>query len=180
MVYSLSARTLHWTMAALILSTIPVGFLMVQSGIGRPLQDALFIYHKNVGVLLLILAVLRIGYRIGHAPPPLPGGMPAWQERAAGLSHLALYILMIVMPVAGYIRVRAGGFPIETLDALGIGTLVPRSDALADIAKMVHYYTALVLTAFLILHICAALHHAIIRRDGVFSRMWPPTTRRGR
>lgn len=172
--YSRTARVLHWSMALLILSTIPVGFLMVQEGLARSLQNALFIYHKNVGVLLLVLIAVRIAYRFAVPPPRLPDQMPAWQAKAAGLSHIALYALMLIMPVAGYIRVKAGGFPIETLDALGIGSPVPRSDEIAEIAKTVHYYGALALTAVVALHILAAAHHGLIRRDGIFSRMWSP------
>ncbi|MEI4260253.1 cytochrome b [Roseovarius sp. D0-M9] len=178
--YSFAARTIHWTMAILILSTIPVGFLMVQSGLERTLQNALFIYHKNLGVLLLLLVVLRIGYRLWNPPPPLPTDLPRWQARAAGFSHLGLYVLMVVMPVAGYVRVRAGDFPIETLDAMGVPALVPPSDAVADVAKLVHEYAAYALTALVIVHISAALYHAAIRRDGVFSRMWPAGRRQSR
>jgi cytochrome b561 len=78
------------------------------------------------------------------------------------------------MPVAGYVRVRAGGFPIEWLDALGLPTLVPRSDQLAEVAKNIHYSGSLVLAALVALHVGAALYHGMFRRDGVFSRMWPP------
>lgn len=171
--YRLPARLLHWLMALLIVATIPVGFLMVQQGLSRPLQNTLFIFHKNIGVLLLILIVVRILYRWRNAPPPEPAHLPAWQLRIAGLTHGLLYALLVVMPLAGYIRVRAGGFPIESLDAIGIPALVPRSDALAAVAKAVHFYGALAIVVLVALHIGAALQHAILKRDGVFSRMWP-------
>ena len=172
-VYTRGARILHWSMALLILSTIPVAFLMVQDGLGRSLQNALFIYHKNVGVLLLILIGMRIAYRLAVSPPPLPDHVPSWQAKAAALSHLLLYTLMLIMPIAGYIRVKAGGFPIETLDFLGIPSLVPRSDEIAGIAKSVHYIGGWAITVLIALHVLAGLHHAIIRKDGVFSRIWP-------
>ena len=172
--YTEPARLLHWIMALLILPTIPAGFVMVQPGIDRSLQNALFLYHKNVGVLLLLLVAVRIFWRLRHPAPPLPAGMPAWQGRIARLTHLALYALLVILPVAGYIRVRAGGFPIESLDALGLPRLVPRSDALAATAKAVHYGAGLAIAAVLAMHVGAALMHGIIRRDGVFSRMWPP------
>ena len=82
------------------------------------------------------------------------------------------------MPLAGYIRVRAGRFPIEGLDALGIGTLVPRSEALANAAKALHFYGAYAIAALIAIHIGAALLHGLILRDGVFARMWPPLARR--
>ncbi|MDG4647784.1 cytochrome b [Roseibacterium sp. SDUM158017] len=172
--YGTTARLFHWSMAVLVLATIPAGFLMVQEGLDRSLQNALFIFHKNVGVLLLILIVARGVHRLRRPAPPLPAGMPGWQVRVAGATHGALYGLLFVMPVAGYVRVKAGGFPIETLDAIGLPSLVPRSDALAAAAKAVHFYGALALAAVVALHVGAALQHAILRRDGVFSRMWPP------
>jgi cytochrome b561 len=161
-------------MALLVLTTIPVGIVMTQQGLDRPLQNSLYIFHKNVGVVLLILILVRIAYRSRHKPAPLPPEMPNWQEKIAGLSHLALYTLLLIMPVAGYVRVRAGGFPIEALDALGVPSLVPRSDTLAEAAQTVHYFGGLALAAFVAIHIGAAVYHGIVRKDGVFSRMWPP------
>lgn len=171
--YRAPARWLHWIMALLALATIPAGFLMIQQGIPRSLQDSLFIFHKNVGVLLLVLIVVRILYRWRNPPPPEPAHLPAWQVKVAGLNHGLLYVLLLIMPLAGYIRVRAGGFPIEALDAMGIPALVPRSDALAEVAKTVHFYGALAIALLIAMHVGAALQHAIIKRDGVFSRMWP-------
>jgi cytochrome b561 len=172
--YSAPARLLHWAMAVLILAMIPVGLLMVQPGLDRGLQNSLFIFHKNAGVLLLILVVLRLGWRLMRPAPPLPATLPGWQARIAGASHLALYVLMFAVPVAGYVRVKAGGFPIETLDALGVPSLVPRSDALAEVAKAIHYGTGLAIAAVICAHVGAALFHGIVKRDGVFSRLWPP------
>ena len=172
--YNLIARMMHWTMAVLILAMIPVGWLMTQSGLERSLQNTLFIFHKNVGVALLVLIALRLAYRLTHKPAPLPSELPGWQHRAASLSHLTMYALLIIMPVAGYIRVKAGGFPIEALDALGVPALVMRSDALAEFAKSVHYFGGYTLTGLVALHIGAALYHGLVRRDGVLGRMWPP------
>ena len=176
--YPTIARLFHWVMAVLILATIPAGLVMVQTGLDRDLQNTLFIFHKNVGVLLLLLVIARLAYRFRHPPAPLPADVPGWQVRIAGLNHAALYALLILMPVAGYIRVKAGGFPIETLDAMGLPSLVPRSDALAETAKAVHYFGALTIAFLIAAHIGAAAYHGIMRRDGVFSRMWPPLRRR--
>ncbi|WP_373946408.1 cytochrome b [Paracoccus marcusii] len=171
--YGTTARMLHWLVAALILAMIPVGLLMVQDRLDRGLGDALYLFHKNVGSLLIVIIALRLVWRLTHPPAPLPATMPDWQQRVAGLSHLALYGLMIVMPLSGYVRVRAGGFPIEGLDALGLPTLVPRSKPLADAASSLHELAAWALMGVLALHVGAALHHALIRRDGVWARMWP-------
>ncbi len=172
--YSVTARLFHWVMAVLVLSTIPVGILMGQTGLDRALQNSLYIYHKNLGVLLLILVVGRLIWRLGHPAPAMPAHMPGWQARIAGLTHLAMYVLLFVIPIAGYVRVKAGGFPIESLDALGVPSLVPRSDALAETAMGVHQAAAFAMAAIIALHVGAALFHGIVKRDGVVSRMWPP------
>jgi cytochrome b561 len=175
--YRPAARLFHWTTAVVVLLMLPVGAIMIREGLSRDLQNTLFIFHKNVGVLVLFLVLARLLYRALNPAPPLPAGMPAVQRRIAAVSHAVLYGLLILMPVAGYVRVKAGGFPIEMLDALGVPSLVPRSDAIAAAAKSIHYAGGLALAAFVILHVSAALYHGILRKDGVFSRMWPPMGR---
>ncbi len=175
--YATTGRILHWTVALLVLLMIPAGLTMVQEGLSRPLQDTLFIFHKNTGVLVLLIVAVRVVYRLLRPAPPLPSSVPGWQKFAARLNHVALYVMLLVMPLSGYTRVRAGGFPIEALDAMGAPLIVPRSDALADTAKAIHFGGALVIIAAVSLHVAAALYHGLVRRDGVFSRMWPPLGR---
>ena len=171
--YSSAQRALHWIIALMILPMIAAGFLMVQQGLPRALGNTLFILHKNMGVLVLILVILRVVVKLRHKAPPLPNTLPAWQRRAAHASHGLLYVLMLVMPLSGYIRVRAGGFPIEALDRLGLPTLVPKSETLAATAKTVHELGAYAIAALLALHVAAALRHHLLLRDRVLSRMLP-------
>ena len=171
--YKAPARWLHWTVAALVLAMIPVGALMVQEGLGRSLQNSLFIFHKNTGVIVGLLVTARLLYRWRNPPPKLPQGLPLWQRRVAFWTHAFLYTLIVIMPISGYVRVRSGGFPIELLDAMGIGTLLPKSDAVANAAKSLHYAGAWALVILVAMHVGAALQHALIKRDGVFERMWP-------
>jgi len=176
--YVTPARLLHWIMALAIILTVPAGLIMVESDIPRALQDALFIYHKNVGVFLFILVLLRLVVRLRNPPPPRKIALPRWQERIARTTHGLLYALLFVLPVAGYIRVRAGGFPIESLDLMGVPWFVPQSDALASRAKALHAWAGYALIVVLFLHVGAALHHALVKRDGTLARMWPPMGRR--
>lgn len=172
--HAAATRALHWTMAVLVLMMIPAGLVMVQPGLDRSLQNTLFIFHKNTGILLILLLVLRVAMRLRHPAPPLPAAMPGWQRLAAGATHGALYLLLLAVPVAGYIRVKAGGFPIESLDALGVPSLVARSETLAGTAKLAHWALGLTIGAAIAAHVGAALFHGLVKRDGVFSRMWPP------
>lgn len=172
--YPGTSRLIHWVMAVLVLGMIPIGFWMVQDGLGRGLQNFLFISHKNIGTLLLLLVVLRLINRWRNPPSLDPINLAPVQAFAAHMTHIALYGLLVIMPLAGYIRVRAGGFPIESLDALGIPALVPRSDALAEAAKAVHFYGSYAIAALLVMHIGAACLHGFVLKDGVLARMWPP------
>ena len=172
--YPSLTRALHWLVALLVMATIPIGATMVQPGLPRPTQDLLYILHKNGGVLILLLVLLRLVWRARHPAPPMPASVPAWQARIAGLAHWGLYGLLLVMTISGYVRVKAGGFPIEYLDALGVPSLVPRSDALAQAAKAVHFWARFALVALILAHVGAALQHLLIKRDGVFGRIWPP------
>lgn len=173
MAYHPAARLLHWASALVILATIPVGAAMTMQGWARPVQDAMFVFHKNIGLVILVLVLLRLAVRAVHPPPPRPVGMSGLQARVAGAVHVALYVLLLVMAVSGYVRVAAGGFPLEVPDALGLPRLVPRSDALAASAKQVHATARVPLIALILAHVAAALMHGIVKRDGVFSRMWP-------
>ncbi|GGF72772.1 cytochrome b [Paracoccus acridae] len=171
--YRPPARWFHWTVAVVVLLMIPAGLIMTREGLARPVQDALYLFHKNMGVLLVPVILARIAYRLTHKPPPLPASIPGWQRGAARLSHALLYILLVVMPISGFIRVRAGGFPIELLDRLGVGPWLAKSERVADIAQGIHAVGAVTLIAVLAIHVAAAAQHALIRRDGVWGRMWP-------
>jgi cytochrome b561 len=171
--YRIPARVLHWGVALAIIIMLPVGGIMVSEGLDRSTQNALFILHKNLGVVILLLMVVRLAYRLLNPPAPLPAHMPGWQKNAAGASHFLLYFMVFYMTITGYVRVTMGGFPIEGLGAIGLHPLLPRNEAIAEIAKSLHFYGRFVLLAVLALHIGAALHHALVLRDGVFGRIWP-------
>jgi cytochrome b561 len=174
--YASLTRLLHWVTGLMVLATIPIGVIMLQDGLARSTQNLLFILHKNGGVILFLLVVLRILWRFATPAPTLPAHIPAWQARAAKFVQSALYLLLLVMAASGYVRVRAGGFPVEMLDALGVQTLIPRSDALAQTAKSIHATLRFPLAALIVLHIAAAMKH-LVARDGVFGQIWPPVGR---
>lgn len=173
MKYALLTRALHWIVAVLVIATIAIGTAMLVEGLARPTQDTLFILHKNGGVVILVLVLVRIIWRIVRPAPPFPPTMPAWQAFVARAVHWLLYTLLLVMAVSGYVRVRAGGFPIEMLDAIGMPVLMPRSDALAETAKAIHANARLLLIGLIVLHVAAGLRH-LMRGDGIFGRIWPP------
>lgn len=171
--YAATTRLLHWLVAVMVLATMPIGVIMLTEGLPRAQQDLLFILHKNGGVIILMLVVLRLIWRAMQPAPRLPDHLPRWQVLAAGVTQWALYALLLVMAISGYIRVTAGGFPIEMLDAIGFPRLVAPSDALAERAQSVHSFSRFVLAPLILLHIAAGLRHLFLR-DGVFAHIWPP------
>lgn len=179
-VYRPWARFFHWMSALLVLVTIPAALIMLTPGIERGLQDPLFLFHKNVGVIILLLVAVRLVYRLLNPPPPLPSSVPPLQRHIAEATHWLLYGLLLVMAVSGYIRVTAGGFPLEMLDGLGVPRLVGPSETLAERAKQVHAFLRFPLIGLIALHIGAALYHAMVKRDGVFQRMAPGSVRRAK
>ncbi|MGL4319952.1 MAG: cytochrome b [Paracoccaceae bacterium] len=171
--YRPTARALHWISALLVLATFPAGVIMLQEGLSRPLQNGLFMFHKNIGVVILLLVLARIAYRMANPPPPLPASVSDMQARIAGAVHWLLYLLLIVMAVSGYVRVVAGGFPLEVWDSIGVPRLVAKSEELAKQAKAIHGIARFALFALILAHVGAAVYHGVVRKDGVFSRMWP-------
>ena len=174
--YAALTRFLHWVVALMIVTTIPIGVIMLQDGLSRSIQDLLFILHKNGGVIILMLVLVRIGWRFVAPAPTLPPSTPPWQAAAAKTVQTALYALLLVMAISGYVRVRAGGFPVELLDAIGLPAFVPRSESLADTAQWIHATARFPLVALIVLHVGASVKH-LIARDGVFGHIWPPLGR---
>lgn len=171
--YGRVSRLFHWTTVLLVMVMIPVGLLMIQE-IPRPVQDWLFILHKGLGPVVLLVVLLRLGWRALHPPPPLPPDLPPLQRRAAATVHALLYVMLLVMATSGYVRVTTGGFPIEALNALGVPPLFGKNEAVAAVAKRVHATAIIGLIALIALHVSAAAWHGLVRRDGVVRRMWPP------
>ncbi|WOS40640.1 cytochrome b [Xanthomonas rydalmerensis] len=166
--FNLPARVLHWLMAAMILTMLFVGVGMVASVSQRPwLLDL----HRPLGIAILLLALVRLGNRLRHRPPPLPSDLPRWQQAAAHASHWLLYALMLAMPLLGWSMLSAGGYPIVLWPGMQLPPITPHSPALYAWLRSAHGWLAYLLFATVLAHLCAALFHAWVRRDGVFSSM---------
>ena len=121
--------------------------------------------------MILILAVIRLGVRLRSGAPPLPRDLPAPMKLAAHLSHYALYALMIGLPLIGWAMLSAGGYPVVLAGGLWLPPIAPRSDSLHTLLWIAHVSLALLFFAVVLLHVAAALFHALVRRDGVFEAM---------
>ena len=171
-------RTLHWAIAAMILAMLFIGIGMVSTV--SPRYWTLVSVHKPLGILILLLAVLRLGLRWRRGAPELPADLPWLQRTAAKASHVVLYVLMVAMPLVGWSMLSAGGYPIVLYGPVHLPPIVPHDDGLYAILRTAHTWLAFLLFATFLLHLAAALFHALVRRDGVFASMapWRPKQRR--
>lgn len=163
------ARLLHWCMAVLIIAMLFVGVGMVSTV--SQLHNTLLALHRPLGIALLVLVILRAAVRLICGAPPLPADMPGWQRMAAHGSHLVLYVLMIAMPLIGWSMLSAGGYPIVLGGGVHLPPIAPHSVVLYAWLRAAHTWLAMALFATILVHVAAALFHALIRRDGVFASM---------
>ncbi|MEG1629181.1 cytochrome b [Pseudomonas sp.] len=161
------ARLLHWLMAVLIVAMLFIGVSMIADL--TPRHTWLLGLHKAIGLALLLLVLVRIVLRMTLPHPPLPADLPTVQRLAAGASHLLLYGLMLAMPLIGWGMLSAGGYPLP----LHLPALLPHDLTLYALLRRAHGWLAYVLFATVLVHLGAALVHALVRRDGVLRSMWP-------
>jgi cytochrome b561 len=167
--YTTVAVALHWLVAALVLLQFSWGWLMQEIPKQPPgLRADAFNLHKSVGLVILALMLVRLGWRLSHPPPPL-AGLPAWQRRLAVATHRLLYAALIVQPTAGYLGSVFSGYPVKwfgvTLPAWGWSSV-----ALKDAMSTLHLCTSFVILAAVLLHVAGALNH-LLARDGYARRM---------
>ncbi len=109
--FSLSMRLFHWAMAALVISMLAAGLLMVRSL--EPWQLSLLTVHKAFGVVAAVLVIARLVNRLFHQIPPLPGDLSSLQTFVAKASHWLLYLLLFAIPLSGYLMQYFAGWPID-------------------------------------------------------------------
>ncbi len=184
--YSAVAIVLHWLIAALIFANIWYGWRMGQlKGFA---QYELFQLHKSIGLTVLILSLLRLGWRLVDAPPPLPAHMTRLERGVAGATHWMLYGFMIVLPLTGWVIVSASPYNLPTVlfktkvvwPHLGFIHNLPMATRklIEDQVGDVHAWLAWSLLALAVMHIAAAIKHLVWDRDDVAARMLPLLRRR--
>ena len=162
-------RVLHWLMAICILAMLFIGVGMVSTITPRYLT--LVSIHRPLGIAILILALVRLATRLRYGAPALPADLPEPMKLAAHLSHYAFYVLMIGMPLIGWGMLSAAAYPVVLYGDVHLPAILPQSDSLHALLWSAHYYLAFAFFALILLHVAAALFHALIRRDGVFEAM---------
>ncbi len=169
--YGSAAMALHWATAVLIVANLLLGLSMVALPFS-PRKLQWYQWHKWVGVTVFLLTCARLAWRAVHPAPPAVA-MPQWQQRAAAVSHVALYALLFFVPLSGWIYSSATGVQVVYLGLVPLPDLVAKDRALGQVLKAVHVTLNVALFAIVGLHIAAALRHHFVDRDTVLSRMLP-------
>ena len=170
--YSGFHKLLHWLVALSVLTTVPVALAMGRAAPG-PMQDNLYNFHKSLGVTIFVLMVLRIISRVtAGAPAPEPT-LNRFQRAASSAVHGLLYLLLILMPINGYVANSLFGAATPVFGLFEIPPLLAKNEAFANSIFMVHRLMGFTVLALAAVHIAAALQHYFIRRDGVLQRMLP-------
>lgn len=171
--YSRTAMALHWAIALLVICTIPLG-LFGASSESAAAQTATNT-HKSIGILILALTLVRVGWRLGHKPPPLPDTMKPVLRWIAKATHVLFYVLLLVLPLSGWWMSSA----VPERHPFGYGFFdvpflpVPRGFASAGPAHFVHVNLGFLMIGLVVLHVLAAIKHLLVDDDDVVARMLP-------
>jgi len=179
------AKLLHWTMAILMIGLALVGTWMANFLNDMVLQFQLTQLHKSFGFVVFTLAVLRVLWRWANPVSPLPPvDQPAWERWVAHGTHRALYALMFVMPLSGWLMASAselndpGAYPMQ-IENMVFGLfelpdpIKPGDEALEAIFHTIHAWSSYLLAVLLLLHIGGALKHHFMHKDSILRRMLP-------
>lgn len=172
--YSTGAIAFHWIIALLIVLNYTAAFVAE----GMPKAEAAQIMgnHKAIGITVLLLTVARILWRLTHRPPPLLASLKPWEAALARFTHTAFYVLMIGVPLAGWLlhSLYSGGAPVNVFGVFSYpGLPVAQDKAGSQTAGQVHEILAILMLILAGLHVLGALKHQWFDKDGSMSRMLP-------
>jgi len=168
--YTSPAVILHWLIALLIFVGFPLGVYMHDLPLS-PTKLQLYSYHKWIGISVLLLVGLRLVWRVTHTPPPLPADLKAWERAASHAAHGALYLLMIAVPLTGWLMSSAKGFQAVWFGVLPLPDLVGKDRALGETLEDAHEILNFVMLGLVSLHVAAALKHHFVERLPFLQRM---------
>lgn len=167
--YSLILRLCHWLSAVLILALFFVGIWMVELSYYDDWYQTAPTQHKNFGIILAFLTIVRIITRLTASSPTAIGSK--WEQLTASFTHKLMYLLLLSILISGYLISTASGKAILWFDWFPIPATIAYADRQADIAGEIHQYAAYTLIALVILHIAGAVKHQLVDKKPLFQRM---------
>ena len=170
--YDAVIRGFHWLVVALVLAQVAIA-LVLPSLLPKPAADSLTAWHLATGSTILLVMLLRLAWRLTHPVPPAPADLSPGLRVLARGTHWAFYLVLIVLPVLGWMAANAYGSTPWLLGLIPLPRLLAPNQALAETIGSVHRTVAMLLLALIALHVSGALYHALVKRDGVVRRILP-------
>jgi cytochrome b561 len=171
--YTGPAIALHWLVDMLIIGGFWLGLVMTDIPGLTPTKLRYYSWHKWIGVTVFALVVLRILWRRANPAPVLPAGVPTWQHNMSHVVHGLLYVLMVVIPLSGYLYSSAAGIQVVYLGLLPLPTLIGPDPQLKAMLRLLHVSLNYMLLALFVLHLLGVAKHTWIDRDRLLGRMVP-------
>lgn len=173
--YGAIAILLHWSTAILVIGLAALGLYMVTlPDVGfNTRKIELILYHKEIGVAVLVLLAVRLAWRLTQTLPQLVAHLPEWQKVAARFVHLTFYALMFALPVTGCLMSSAAGIPVSFFGLFVLPDFIARDDYLFQRFIVIHKWLGYVLIFFIFIHVGAALRHHFIFKDDTLRKMLP-------
>ena len=175
--FSFTTRLLHWAIVALLLIQIPLAWYMTDLPLG-PDKFAKYALHKSFGMLLFTLAVMRLIRAVIGTRPPLPPETKLYEKILAKVTQGLLYLIVIVMPISGWVMSSAANVPVTVFGVIALPSLVEPNEQLMDIMENLHEMQSIALLTLVSVHILAGLKHQFIDRDNVLYSMLPLVKKR--
>ena len=170
--YTATAIALHWLIALLLIGLFCVGLYMHDLPLS-PWKLRIYSWHKWAGVSAFLLLIVRATWRLTHRPPPLPASMSRPLQLAAHTGHALLYLLMLLIPLSGWLMSSAKGFPVVYFGVLPLPDLVDKNKELGELLVAIHQALNYLLAAVVVGHAGAAVKHHVLDKDDVLTRMLP-------
>lgn len=171
--YTRTAILLHWLIALLIIAGFILGLVMTDIPGLTMTKLKYYSWHKWIGVTVFLLAIVRVAWRSTHTPPPTQALMPAWQEKAALVTHWLLYFLIFAVPLSGYFYSLAAGVPVVYFGVIPLPSLIDKNEAIKGTLQLLHVTLNYTMAGLVGVHSLAALKHQFFDRDGTLARMLP-------
>jgi cytochrome b561 len=170
--FALQSRILHWLMAAMLLAMLFIGVAMVAS-LGN--YHRLVAIHRPLGIMILILAAIRLVNRMFTTLPPFPPTMSVMEQKIASASERLLYALMFALPLVGWGMLSAGHYPVVMFGPVHLPPILPANPTLYAILRKTHTILAYLLFLTFLAHLGGVLLHQLVIRDRILNRMaiWP-------
>ena len=170
--YGAVAKSFHWLMFVMIGGMFPLGYVMSDMAIS-PEKLQLYSWHKSFGMVLLMLAVLRLAWRLLRPPPPLASGTSPVKRAAAHGVHGLLYACLFALPISGWLMSSASGLPVVAFGLWQMPDPIGASEPARLLLLTIHISLGLSLLTLLATHVMATLYHHLHRRDDTLRSMLP-------